>query len=209
MNPEAATVIRARRRVRVSAVAIGASAGGVEALILLLPELCRAPLRASVLVVQHLSASRESHLAEILARRTGLTVTKAVEGESPDRGRVYTAPSDRHLMVGEGPRLHLAEGPPVNFVRPSVDVLFESVADVFGESAVAVVLTGTGRDGADGSRKIHDAGGVVVVQDPETSSSSGMPEAAVATGIVDAVLPLGEIGAFVQELMGGAAGWGS
>lgn len=206
MNSEAATAIRARRRAGVSAVAIGASAGGLEALSLLLPELCRTPLGASVLVVQHVAASRESHLAQILARRTDLTVTQAEEGESPHRGHVYTAPSDRHLMVGEGPRLHLADGPPVHFVRPSVDVLFESVADVFGESAVAVVLTGTGRDGADGSRKIHDAGGVVVVQDPETSKSSGMPGAAVATGIVDAVLPLGEIGVFIQELTDGAAG---
>lgn len=159
-------------------------------------------------MVQHLAASRESHLADILARRTGLTVTQAEEGDSPHGGRVYTAPSDRHLMVGEGPRLHLVEGPPVHFVRPSVDVLFESVADVFGESAVAVVLTGSGRDGADGSRKIHEAGGVVVVQDPETSKNGGMPGAAVATGVVDAVLPLDEIGAFVQELTGGPAGRG-
>lgn len=181
----------------------------MEALRELLPQLFRSPLPVPVLVVQHVGAARRSRLAEILARQTGLPVTEAAEGERPLPGHVYVAPSDRHLVVGKGPGpvLHLDEGPRVHFVRPSVDVLFESVAETFGKGATAVVLTGTGSDGADGSRKIHDAGGVVVVQDPATSNSGGMPGAAVATGIVDAVLPLGEIGGFVQALTGQGDEW--
>jgi two-component system, chemotaxis family, protein-glutamate methylesterase/glutaminase len=126
-------------------------------------------------------------------------VTQAADGDRLEAGRVYVAPPDAHLLVGADGRLVLDGGPPVHFVRPSIDRLLASLAESYEGRAVAVVLSGTGKDGAEGVRLVKAGGGTVLAQSSETSEHSGMPEAAVATGAVDQVLPLDEIAGAIVE----------
>jgi two-component system chemotaxis response regulator CheB len=183
-------------------VAIGASAGGLEALGGVLgPIASDFPL--PVLVVQHLAPHLISHLAELLRVRTALSVEQAKGGERPLPGHVYIAPPDHHLSV-DGGRLRLDREPAVRFSRPSVDVLFGSVARSCADGAIAVVLSGGGSDGTDGARAIRAVGGRVVVQDEKSAVNFGMPGSVVAAGIADAVLPPREIAAYLEtESRGG------
>jgi two-component system chemotaxis response regulator CheB len=132
-------------------------------------------------------------MADILSRRTRLRVKQAAEGEALEVGNVYIAPPNRHLLVDPDGTLALSESELVHFVRPSADLLFESVAAVFRDRAIAVVLSGTGRDGAMGVTAIKKVGGTVIAQDPGSAEFPGMPEEAIHTGDVDFVLPLEEI----------------
>lgn len=172
-------------------VAIGSSAGGLRALTVVLTDLSDA-FPAPVLIVQHLDPRYESHMADILSRRTTMRVVEAEEGVKIEPGTVYLAPPGRHMLV-EQDRIRLTTTELVHFARPSVDLLFESVAAAYGSKAVGVILTGSGFDGALGIRAIKETDGLTIVQDPETAENSGMPHAAVATGAADLVLPLEEI----------------
>jgi two-component system chemotaxis response regulator CheB len=173
-------------------IAIASSAGGLAALTRLLSRL-PATLPASVLVVQHLDPRHESLMADILSRRTALTVKQAEDGELLEPGVVYIAPPDKHLLAAVDRTLSLTQSELVHFVRPSADLLFESVAAAFRERAIAVVLTGSGSDGAMGVKAIKKMGGTVIAQDEETSEFFSMPSAAIETGQVDFVLPVDEI----------------
>jgi two-component system chemotaxis response regulator CheB len=179
-------------------VALGASAGGLTAAAHVLGNLPD-DVPAAFVVVLHLMAEHPSFLAEILARRTRLPVTQAAEGDRLEPGKVYVAPPDAHLLVTSDGRVALGTEPPVGHLRPSIDRLLASLADSYDGRAVAVVLSGTGRDGAEGVRLVKAAGGTVLAQSPETSEHSGMPEAAAATGAVDRILPLDEIAAAIVE----------
>jgi two-component system chemotaxis response regulator CheB len=184
-------------------VAFAASAGGLYALSYVLSSL-PADFAAPVVVVQHLDPHHRSWLAEILGRRTALAVEQARGGEVLEVGRVYLAPPDHHLMVDEDGSLRLSDLARVQHVRPSANVLFASLARAWGRGAVAVVLTGTGKDGADGVMAIKEQGGTVFAQDEASAEFSGMPEAALRTGAVDRVLPLDGIApALVQLIQGG------
>jgi two-component system, chemotaxis family, protein-glutamate methylesterase/glutaminase len=190
--------------VPVDIVAIGASAGGVEALRVVIDSL-PARLPIAVVVVQHLNPRVPSRLAELLGRHSRLPVKEAADGESIVAGVVYLAQPGRHLLVREG-RLGLSDSALVHFSRPSVDSLFESVADAYGDRAVGIILSGTGVDGAAGVRAIKAHGGTTIAQDPATAAYDGMPEAARATGCVDLVLPLTGIGPAVAALVGSRVG---
>jgi two-component system chemotaxis response regulator CheB len=181
-------------------VTIGASAGGLKALIEVLSALPPG-FPVPVAVVQHLDRSHRSYLAQILRGKTALEVAEAREGDVLRVGAVFIAPPDRHLLVTEGGRLTLTDTKLVHFVRPSVDLLFESVAAHFGEAAIAVVLTGAGSDGALGVTAIKKMGGLVIAQDWATSEFYGMPGDAIRTGNVDRILPLGEIGPALVSLV--------
>ncbi|MEU6390291.1 chemotaxis protein CheB [Streptomyces sp. NPDC046939] len=181
-------------------VAVAASAGGIHGLATLLGGL-GAELPVPVLVVQHLDPRHRTVLAEILGRRTGLTVKLAEQDETARPGTAYIAPPDRHLLVGPDGTLTLTRTELVHFLRPSADLLFESVAGAYGPRAVAVVLTGTGNDGAMGVDAVKSRGGTVIAQDPQSAEFRGMPEAAVGTGAVDFVLPLEEIPTVVRGLV--------
>jgi two-component system chemotaxis response regulator CheB len=174
------------------AVAIGASAGGIRALQIVLGAL-PPDFSVPVLVVLHLERRHDSLLARVLRSSTTLRV-KAAEADEPLlAGTVYLAVPDRHLLAVEG-RVMLASTVEVHYSRPSVDVLFRSMAACYGAAACGVILSGAGRDGAEGLAAIKGAGGTTIVQDPNTAEHTGMPLAAVATRCVDMTLALDAIG---------------
>lgn len=183
-------------------VAVAASAGGVQALSELLGGLPKG-FGAAVVVLQHLAPNYRSHLVEILGRRTPLPVVQARAGEQLAPGRIAVAPPGAHLAVGPGGTLALERSARRHHVRPSADRLFESLAVSFGRRAVAVVLTGMGRDGASGASAVKRMGGRVIAQDEATSAFFGMPGAAIATGDVDHVLALDRIAGRLVEVVSG------
>lgn len=183
-------------------VAIAASAGGLQALSDLLSEL-PADFPVPIAIVQHLDRDHRSWMAEILDKRTPLTITQAIQGDRLRPGNVYIAPPNRHLIAQPQGMLLLTQGDRVHFSRPSADLLFKSVAETYGPRAIAVVLTGTGSDGSDGIRAIKAAGGATIAQDEATSEYFGMPGAAIKTGNIDCILPLNEIApALTRMVMG-------
>jgi two-component system, chemotaxis family, protein-glutamate methylesterase/glutaminase len=187
---------------RIEAVVIGTSAGGVEALLTLLPAL-PAGLRAPVFVVLHLPRERPSLLVDIFGRQCPLPVREAVDKEPIAAGTVYFAPPDYHLLIDEGPTIALSDDEPVHHSRPSVDVLFESAAEAFGPGLLAILLTGGNEDGAAGVAAVRDAGGIVVVQDPEEAYAPTMVEAALARGPVHHRLRLQGIAGLLGGLAAG------
>jgi len=186
-----------------NAVVIASSTGGPRALAAVVPRLPRA-LPAAVLVVQHMPASFTRSLAQRLDAVSAISITEAEDGEPVLHGHAYVAPGGRHMTVrddGGGPSIAIIDSPPVWGVRPAADLLFDSAVTVFGASTVAVVLTGMGRDGAEGTRKIREVGGRAILQDRETATIFGMPHAALQTAGADRVAPLGEIGSAIAELI--------
>jgi two-component system, chemotaxis family, protein-glutamate methylesterase/glutaminase len=182
-------------------VAVASSAGGITALGRVLGGF-PADLPVPVVVVQHLDRRHQTIIAEVIARRTGLETKLAVDGERMVAGTVHIAPPNRHLLVNADGTLSLTSSELVHFVRPSADLLFESVAASFGPAALACVLTGSGSDGAMGATAIKSRGGSVIVEDPQSAEFKGMPEATVAAGAADFVLPLGEIAPVICRLVG-------
>jgi two-component system chemotaxis response regulator CheB len=181
-------------------VAISTSAGGIAALHTILTALPPS-LAAAVLVVQHLLPDRESHLVSVLRWHSQLRVMQAASEQRLFHGIVYVAPPDAHLVVGIDRRVTLSHLPPVHHCRPSGDRLFESLAAAFGPDAVAVVLTGFGRDGAAGAQCVRRSGGTVIVQDPRTAQFGDMPRAALNAGAVDHILHLDDIGPMLVALV--------
>jgi two-component system, chemotaxis family, protein-glutamate methylesterase/glutaminase len=191
-------------RQRIDAVAIGTSAGGVEALSVILPVL-PARLRAPVFIVIHLPRERPSLLVDIFGARCPRPVREAEDKDPVEPGTVYFAPPDYHLLVDKGPQLALSTDELVNFSRPSIDVLFESAADIYGERLLGIILTGASGDGASGLEAVHRAGGATVVQQPRGAHASFMAEAAIKRSPVDLVLTLEEIAGLLQTLDAGEA----
>lgn len=183
-------------------VAIACSAGGLHALQAVLSAL-PADFPGAVIVLQHLSRSHHSYLPEILERRTTLKVKQAARSDAPAAGHVYVCPPDRHLVFAPSGVLMLNSDRLINFVRPSADVMFQSLADVFKRRGIAVVLTGNGHDGAAGVSLVKARGGCVIAQDETTSEYFGMPGSAIRTGSVDFILPLHEISPKLLELAAG------
>jgi two-component system chemotaxis response regulator CheB len=181
-------------------IALAASAGGLAALSHILAAL-PADFPAAMVIVQHLDPRHRSLMADILSRRTRLQVKQAEEGDRLYPATVYIAPPNRHLLVNPDGSLSLTQSELVHFVRPSADLLFESVAASYKDRAIAVVLTGTGSDGAMGVRAIKKMGGTVIAQDEQTSEFFGMPSAAIQSGSVDFILPLDEIAAALVTLV--------
>ena len=179
-------------------VVVAASAGGLVALETFLSHLPKS-FPAPLVAVLHLSPDHRSMMAEILGRYTDMRVKQAEEGDALRAGTVYCAPPDFHVLVIDEWTLMLTHTVQVQYVRPSADALFESAARVFGKGVVAVVLSGTGRDGRDGVKAVKREGGVALAQD-ESAQHFGMPQAAIQTGAVDFVLPLEELAAKVLEL---------
>ncbi|MCA1555212.1 MAG: chemotaxis protein CheB [Acidobacteria bacterium] len=178
-------------------VVIGTSYGGLSALQILLPALAK-DFPLPVIVVQHRGKDSDD-LCKFLQKYSALPLTEPNDKEAIAPGRVYLAPRDYHLLV-ERDGFALSTEAPVGFARPSVNVLFESAADVYQEHVVGVILTGANADGARGMAKIKSYGGLCVVENPASAESRGMPAAAIAASKVDAILPLREIAPYLNRL---------
>ena len=183
-------------------VGIGASAGGVDALLRIVGAL-PSDLPAAICIVLHVPAEGPSLLPQILGRATTLPVVAPADGEPVRAGRIYVAPPGRHLTVTAG-ALRLGSGPKEHGARPAVDPMLRSLAEAYGERAVAVILSGALDDGSSGALAVKQAGGAVIVQDPADATVPSMPEHAQrAVGDVDAVLTAGEIGPALGNLAAG------
>ncbi len=187
-----------RVAVRPELVVIGASLGGPRALATLLRAL-PAAFPVPIAIVQHIADGFTEGLASWLATESRLDVHEARDGELLVPGHVVLAPTGCHLLVGDG-FVRLSDGPPVDTFQPSVTPLFLSAARAYGRRVCGVILTGMGRDGAEGLKAIKDAGGPTLAQDEATSAVFGMPRAAIELGAVDRVLPLEEIPRALAEL---------
>jgi two-component system, chemotaxis family, protein-glutamate methylesterase/glutaminase len=182
---------------KIDAVVIGASAGGVQALSILLPALSPS-LRAAVFIVLHLPRDKPSVLPEIFQPKCALPVMEAEDKLPVLPGNVYVAPANYHMLIDHGPQLALSADDPVHHSRPSIDVLFESAADVYKNRLLGIILTGANEDGAAGLACVKDAGGMTVVQEPETAQAPLMVRAALALRPADWVLPLDKIAALLK-----------
>lgn len=183
----------------VDAIVIGASAGGVEALLNLFAEL-PAQFRLPIIVVLHLPSERHSRLAEVFQQHVTMPVKEVDDKELITAGTLYFAAPGYHVSVENDLSLSLSLEDRVHHSRPSIDILFESAADAFGERLAGVLLTGANADGARGMAQIKDQGGFTLVQDPGTAQASTMPQAALALSAPDYILSLSEIGQMLVEL---------
>jgi two-component system chemotaxis response regulator CheB len=176
---------------------IGASAGGVQALSVLLPALSPS-LRAAVFIVLHLPRDRPSVLPELFQAKCLLPVMEAEDKLPVVPGNVYVAPANYHMLIDRGPQLALSADDPVHHSRPSIDVLFESAADVYKNRLLGIILTGANEDGAAGLACVKDAGGLTIVQEPQTAQAPQMVKSALALRPADWVLPLDGIAALLK-----------
>lgn len=186
-------------------IAIGASAGGVSAVQNLLRGFGPV-VRAPIVVVQHLARSPRTDLSMVYVAGDARQVVEVEDKMSIQPMHVYMASPDYHLLVEKDRTFALTQDEPMHFSRPSIDVFFRSVAEVYGEGAVGILLTGANRDGADGLCRIRDAGGLTIVQSPETAEVSVMPRAALDLCEHDEVLPLEKISSLVSGLFDGPVG---
>lgn len=187
-------------------VAIGSSTGGPQALNAVLKELGPAATRVPIVITQHMPATFTAILAENLGKTAGLPAAEGRDGELLKPGHIYVAPGGKHMVLKstpEGAIIKLDDSPPVNYCKPAVDIMFDSVAAVYGPAVLAAVLTGMGSDGGNGSVTIADAGGSVIAQDQESSVVWGMPQAVVQKKACTAVLPLDALSATLARILKG------
>ncbi len=189
-------------QMRYEAIVIGVSAGGMKALSVVLSAL-HENLPAPVVIVQHRMDSPDNYLITYLDNRSHNMVKEAEEKEQLKEGVVYVAPANYHLLIEKSRTFSLSVDELVCFARPSIDVLFETAAATYKDKLIAIILTGANSDGSEGVRKVKDAGGLTIVQNPETAESAVMPLAAIATKSVDFVLELEDIAIFLQDLLEG------
>ena len=184
---------------RYEAIVIGVSAGGMNALGTILSDL-PVDFALPIIIVQHMDPDSRDYLPEHLDQKCNISVKEAEEKEKVTKGVAYIAPPNYHLLLEEDRTFSLSVDEWVNYSRPSIDVTFESAADVYGRRLVGVVLTGANADGSAGLKKIKKAGGLAIVQDPATAHVDIMPKAAIAALKVDHVLPLEEIPELFKKL---------
>ena len=173
------------------AIVIGVSSGGMKALKFILPAL-PADFSIPIIIVQHISARSDNEWIKFLNDQCNLTIKEADEKEKIEKGNVYIAPPNYHLMIESNKTFSFTIDERVNFARPSIDVLFESAAEVYKNKLIGVILTGSNSDGTNGIKRIKECGGLTIVQDPETAESAFMPASAIAAVQVDYVLPLAD-----------------
>lgn len=183
------------------AIVIGASAGGMDAIKYILMPL-QEEFPASILIVQHLSPHSDGYMARHLNELCKINIKEADEKEKILPGNVYIAPSNYHLLVEKDETLSLTVDPKVNYSRPSIDVLFESAAEVYENELIGIILTGGNGDGSKGLKRIKEFGGLAIVQDPRTAEADFMPKAAIKASEVDYTLSLNKISNKLIKLVG-------
>ncbi|HEX4142081.1 MAG TPA: chemotaxis protein CheB [Pirellulales bacterium] len=200
MTPESTTSRVQAAPHRAEAIVIGVSAGALDALSTLLPVLPR-DFPLPVLVVVHLPAHKESLIVNLLRPKCQVDVREAEDKEPIRAATVFFAPPDYHMLVETDGRLSLSAEEPVNFSRPSIDVLFETAADAYGAGLIGIVLTGANNDGSRGLRAVLDRGGIGLVQRPDLAIASAMPAAALDACPTARALSLPEIAAYLLNIV--------
>ncbi len=180
-------------------IVIGVSTGGTKALKTILSVLS-SNIAFSVIIVMHRHKDANGYLERLLDSECKMHVKQADEKEEIRAGVVYVAPPNYHLLIEDNGTFSMSVEGAVNYARPSVDVVFESAAGVYGQGLVGVILTGANKDGSQGLKKIKEAGGLTIVQTPETSEAADMPKAAIAAVKPDYILPLEKIGFLLRNL---------
>ncbi|HEU0072120.1 MAG TPA: chemotaxis response regulator protein-glutamate methylesterase [Alphaproteobacteria bacterium] len=196
-------VLRKANPVVPAVLAIGSSTGGPQALFTVLRSLPK-PLPVPVVITQHMPRLFTSILAQHITRNCSQPCAEGVDGETLQKGRIYLAPGDRHMLIemkAGKPTIRLSDGPAENFCRPSVDPMFRSLCAAFGSHVLAVILTGMGSDGLNGGKDLIAAGGNLVAQDEASSVVWGMPGAVATNGLCSAVLPINEIAPHISNLL--------
>lgn len=183
------------------AVAIGVSAGGMDALYSILSFLPH-DFPAPILIVQHISPDSDNYLSKYLDNACLIKVMEAEEKTRVEPATAYIAPPNYHMLIETDKTLSLTVDEKVNFARPSVDVLFETAADTYKTGLIGIILTGANKDGSRGLKKIKEYGGLCIVQAPETAAAEEMPRCALETTQVDFILPLNSIASFLCKLFG-------
>lgn len=184
---------------RFEAVVIGVSAGGLFALQEIISKLPRQFI--PIVIVMHVKANSDSFIGSYLAQHSKLIIKEAESSDGIEQGIIYIAPPGYHLLIEHDKTLSLSIESPIQFSRPSIDVLFESAALAYHEHLIGVILTGANNDGSQGLKKIKERGGVIIVQDPETAFAKEMPRAAIALNKVDYITPLDCIATLLIELV--------
>jgi len=182
------------------AVVIGASAGGIRALSVVLSAL-PADFGLPILVVQHIHPNSDSYLVTILGNHARLLIKQADEKEPIEPNTVYLAPPGYHMLVEDDRTISFSLEAPVKFARPSIDVLFDTAVDVYRNGLIGVILTGANNDGAEGCRRIKQTGGYVIAEDPTSAETPMMPKSAIAATTVDQIIPLPNIGPHLVQLI--------
>ncbi|MBU3112900.1 chemotaxis protein CheB [Clostridium lacusfryxellense] len=185
---------------KIKALVIGASAGGLDAISTVISGL-KEDFSVPILIVQHIGRHPSKYMVKYLNDICNINVYEAEEKEKVLPGNAYIAPPNYHLLVEGDETLSLTVEPKVNYARPSIDVLFDSAANVYGNGLIGIILTGANRDGSNGLKRIKELGGITIVQDPRTATSNTMPMAAIALTKVDYVLKLSEISNKLNELV--------
>lgn len=188
-----------RSKIQYEAIVIGTSAGGLDALGVILPAL-DPRLPVPILIVQHISASSDSFIVTYFDRLCRLHVKEAEEKELLRPGIVYFAPPDYHVLIEDDRTISLSNEEKVNYSRPSIDILFETASWAYGKHLIGIILTGANWDGAAGSEMIKKSGGLTIVQDPRTAAVSRMPESVLERIKPSCVLKLEEIAPFINQL---------
>ena len=183
----------------IEAIVIGASAGGIKALLNLLAAL-PADFRIPIIIVLHMPDTRESRLVEVFQHHIALSVKLAQDKADIAPGHVYFAGPGYHLLIERGRSFSLSCEEPIHYSRPSIDILMVSAADAYGASLAGILLTGASHDGAEGMARIHEAGGLTVVQEPADAEIATMPQAALDLFTPDFILPLAEIQQLISRL---------
>jgi two-component system chemotaxis response regulator CheB len=180
-------------------ISIGVSAGGMNALSAIIPQL-PGTFPIPVVVIQHVSPHSDNYMTRYLDDISAIKVKEVDEKEKLRSGIVYTAPPNYHVLVEEDETFSLSVEERINFARPSIDVFFESAADVYGRHLVGVILTGANNDGSRGLKIIKERGGLAIVQNPDSAEVDEMPRAAIEATPVDYIVTLEEIGSFLTKL---------
>ena len=184
---------------RCRAAVIGCSAGGIEAVLTILAQLT-SDFRLPIIVVQHLHKEQGEHRIRFYGNYSCLPVQEAEEKEKILPGRIYLAPPDYHLLIEQDETFSLSVDEKVNYSRPSVDVLFESAADAYGSDLVGIILSGANHDGALGMKRIHNMGGLTLVQDPTSAQFAEMPNSVLRLIKADQILAPEELGKVLNTL---------
>lgn len=179
------------------AVVIGGSSGSIDVLLKLLPNL-KAPLPLAIILVLHRKNAVESTMTELFASKTTIPVKEVEDKDPVEPGTIYIAPADYHLLIEQNREFSLDSSEKINFSRPSLDVTFESAAEVYGPSLVGIILSGANADGTNGLKAVKQAGGLIIAQKPETAQVAYMPEHAILHNTIDFIFDVSELATFIN-----------